>query len=563
MHLKCAKICAERERKVVIDMETLLLDGNSPEDVRRAGMILQSGGLAAIPTETVYGLAANALDETAVRRIYVTKGRPCDNPLIVHICDFSQLAPLVREVSEAARKLADTFWPGPLTIILPKSSVISSTVSGGLDTVAVRFPSHPVARAVIRAAGVPLAAPSANLSGQPSPTTFAHVRADLTGKVEALVDGGDCGVGVESTVVTLAGEVPLLLRPGGVTLSQLCSVLGRVDVDPAVLHRLETGKKAASPGMKYKHYAPKADVTLVDASPEKFADYVNLKPGCTALCFHEDVPFLHVPYLDCGSRYNGGEQAHRLFTLLHRLDEQGAEKVYAHAPSQKGVGLAVYNRLIRAAGFQLVRLAPMVLGLTGPSGGGKSTAAEVLRQAGWAVVDCDALTHSPAVYDDACIRELWEAFGKGIAPNGILDRRALARAAFSSPECHKKLEEITFPRIVRAVRLQLNQAATMGFEAVALDAPTLFESGLDSACTRILAVTAPEQERLARLRKRDGLTDEQAAQRFSAQHPDEFYVDRADYEIENRVGTDFSKALAPVLQELEGAGEWKEFRENI
>ncbi len=545
-------------------METLLLDGSRPEDVRRAGEILQSGGLAAIPTETVYGLAANALDETAVRRIYVTKGRPGDNPLIVHICDFSQLSPLVREVPEAAKQLARAFWPGPLTIILPKSDMISSAVSGGLDTVAVRFPSHPVAQAVIRAAGVPLAAPSANLSGRPSPTTFAHVKADLTGRVEALVDGGDCCVGVESTVVTLAGEIPRLLRPGGVTLSQLRSVLGRVDVDPAVLHRLEAGEKAASPGMKYKHYAPKADVTLVDASPEKFADYVNSKPDCTVLCFHEDVPFLHdIPYLDCGSRYDGAEQAHRLFTLLHRLDELGAEKVYAHAPSQKGVGLAVYNRLIRAAGFQMVRLEPMVLGLTGPSGGGKSTVAEVLRRAGWAVIDCDALTRSSAVYDDACIRELREAFGAEIAPNGVLDRRALAWAAFSSPERHKMLEAITFPRIIRAVRLQLNKAMMLGFGAVALDAPTLFESGLDSACTRILAVMAPKSERLARLRERDGLTDEQAAQRFSAQYPDKFYVDRADYAINNTTGTDFLKDLALVLRELEGSEKWKELRENV
>ena len=238
-----------------------------------------------IPTETVYGLAANALDGATVKKIYAAKGRPSDNPLIVHISQFSQLAPLVREVPQAAKKLADAFWPGPLTIILPKSDLVPQETSGGLSTVAVRCPSHPTARAVIDAAGVPLAAPSANLSGKPSPTTFRHVQEDLTGRVDALFDGGDCAVGVESTVLTLAEGTPRILRPGGITLSQLQSVLGNVEVDPAVLHQLEQGKKAASPGMKYKHYSPKADVVIVDASPEEYVRYVNKKGDGWALCF--------------------------------------------------------------------------------------------------------------------------------------------------------------------------------------------------------------------------------------------------------------------------------------
>ena len=207
-------------------METLLLSDRCAGDIRKAGEILRRGGLVAIPTETVYGLAANALDGEAVKRIYQAKGRPSDNPLIVHISDFSQLAPLVREVPEAAKRLAAVFWPGPLTIILPKSDLVPTTTSGGLDTVAVRCPSHPTARAVIDAAGVPLAAPSANLSGKPSPTTFRHVQEDLTGRVDALLDGGDCAVGVESTVLTLAQGTPRILRPGGITLAKLRSVLG-------------------------------------------------------------------------------------------------------------------------------------------------------------------------------------------------------------------------------------------------------------------------------------------------------------------------------------------------
>ena len=376
------------------DLYVYLLD--RPQDLKKAGELLRAGGLVAIPTETVYGLAANALDGAAVKAIYQAKGRPSDNPLIVHICDFGQLSPLVREVPEAAKQLAQAFWPGPLTIILKKSDLVPAETSGGLDTVAVRFPAHPVAQAVIREAGVPLAAPSANLSGRPSPTTFAHVEEDLTGRVDALVDGGDCAVGVESTVITLAEGVPKVLRPGGVTVAQLREVLGRVEVDPAVLHKLEEGKRAASPGMKYKHYAPQAQVYLVDASPEDYETYVNQQGDGTALCFDEDAPHLIVPFVSYGGRYDGAKQAHLLFSALHYLDQVGAKKAYARMPAKRGVGLAVYNRLIRAAAFRVLRPRPcLTVGLVGPSGAGKSTVAKLLAQGGCAVIDCDALTGTP------------------------------------------------------------------------------------------------------------------------------------------------------------------------
>lgn len=531
-------------------MDTLFLDGENKHDIDRAGAILRGGGLVAIPTETVYGLAANALDPQAVKKIYQAKGRPSDNPLIVHICDFSQIFPLVREVPEAAERLAKAFWPGPLTIILPKSDLVPRETSGGLETVAIRFPAHPAAQAVIRAAGVPLAAPSANLSGQPSPTRFAHVKRDLTGRVEALLDGGDCGVGVESTVLTLAAGTPRLLRPGGVTLEQLRAVLGEVEVDPAVLHKLEEGKKAASPGMKYKHYAPKADVTLVDASPAGFADYVNRQSGCHALCFDEDISGLQVPYLSYGGRYDGAAQAHSLFSALMRLDEMGAKRVLAHMPSKRGVGLAVYNRLIRAAGFQTVAPeSPVLVGLTGPSGAGKSTVAELLRKGGWEVIDCDALTHSPAVYNEECVRGLQAAFGEYIAPNGVLDRKALAQRAFSSPREKERLEQIVFPYILRALDAAVAKAAGQGFRVAALDAPTLFEAGLDRRCARILVVTAPREERLQRILRRDGLAVSEAEQRLAAQHDESFYTARADWVIENGgAGEDSLRlALKPVL----------------
>ena len=326
--------------------------------IARAGELLRVGKLVAIPTETVYGLAANALDGKAVANIFAAKGRPMDNPLIVHIAHLNEILPLVKEFPDRARALAEAYWPGPMTIILPKADCIPNEVSAGLSTVAVRFPSHPAAQAVIRVAGVPLAAPSANSSGKPSPTCAEHVLLDLDGKIDAVLDGGDCGVGVESTVVTLAAEHPRLLRPGGVTPEQLRCVLGDLEIDPAVTHRLAEGQKAISPGMKYKHYAPSANVTILRSTAKAYLDYVNAHAaeGTFALCFEEDEEKLQVPFVSYGKESDSASQAHLLFDALRLLDERGAKIVYARCPSQEGVGLAVYNRLIRAAGFSFLNL---------------------------------------------------------------------------------------------------------------------------------------------------------------------------------------------------------------
>ena len=304
----------------------------------------------------MYGLATNAFDEKAVAKIFKAKGRPQDNPLIVHISSFEEIRELVSAVPEAAKKLADAFWPGPLTIILPKSRKIPDAVSAGLPSVAVRMPSHPVARAVIARAGVPLAAPSANLSGSPSPTNAGTVFDDMQGRIPLILDGGGSRVGVESTVITLCTEVPRVLRPGGVTVEQLRAVLGAVEVDDAVLHQLKAGEKAASPGMKYKHYAPRADITIVRGSLAQFRQYVAEQAAdAFVLCFAgEERYFPHaVPY---GAAESDSEQANRLFDALRELDALGAKTVYARCPSLDGVGLAVYNRLIRAAGFRLIDL---------------------------------------------------------------------------------------------------------------------------------------------------------------------------------------------------------------
>lgn len=334
---------------------TRLLKGDD-EGIAEAGALLKNGELVGIPTETVYGLAANALDGEAVGHIFEAKGRPQDNPLIVHITEFNEIKPLVEEIPESARKLAKAYWPGPLTMIFRHSPIIPHQVSAGLDTVAIRMPSHTVARAIIKAAGVPLAAPSANLSGSPSPTTAARVLADMNGRIPAIVDGGDCSVGVESTVINLTGTVPCLLRPGGITLEMLQAVLGEVDVNPAVTAKLANGAVAASPGMKYKHYAPKAHVILVKGTPEAYRKYVNAHAAAdvTAMCFDGEEKGLTVSFVTYGRRDDSVAQAHQVFETLRELDDRGAHTVYCACPSADGVGLAVYNRLLRAAGFEVI-----------------------------------------------------------------------------------------------------------------------------------------------------------------------------------------------------------------
>ncbi|MBE6886325.1 MAG: threonylcarbamoyl-AMP synthase [Oscillospiraceae bacterium] len=340
--------------------KTLLLRAEEPfsacDDIGTAARLLAEGGVVAIPTETVYGLAADAFNGDAVAAIFAAKGRPQDNPLIVHISEPEQMSRLAAEVTDTARLLADAFWPGPLTMILPKRQEVLSCVTGGLDTVAIRCPSHPVAREVIRQAGTPLAAPSANRSGSPSPTTFDHVLADMQGRVEAILDGGSCGVGVESTVLDLTCQPPMILRPGGITAEMLREVLGEVAVNHAVYQELERGEKAASPGMKYKHYAPTAEVILIDGDLERFVSLLPADPpaGTYALCFDGEEEAIPLPCLSCGGETDPSAQARELYAALRKLDELGARRAYARMPSKDGMGLAVYNRLIRAAAFRIL-----------------------------------------------------------------------------------------------------------------------------------------------------------------------------------------------------------------
>lgn len=514
---------------------TRILDAENEYDIIEAGRILREGGLVAIPTETVYGLAGNALNPSVAAEIYRVKGRPSDNPLIVHVTDMGELDPLVEEIPENARKLAEAFWPGPLTIIFRKSGVVPKETTGGLQTVAIRMPSHPAARAVIRAAGVPLAAPSANLSGLPSPSAFEHICDDLDGRVEAIMNGGDCSVGVESTVITLVTEVPRVLRPGGVSVEQLRAVIGRVDVDPAVIEKPAENARVSSPGMKYKHYAPKANITIIDASPEDYAELVNSDDGVSALCFEEDLCRIKRPAVTFGREDDALSQAHELFGALHKLDDISAERVFARMPKKTGVGLAVYNRLIRAAGFNIyVPKQDMVVGLTGQTGAGKSTVSKLMEKYGCRIIDCDSITRRPDLYTGECLEKLQNAFGYDIIDgNGVLDRRKLAGRAFADRDSTERLNSITHPVIMDRLRREIEDSLESGAKCVVLDAPTLFEAGANVLCRRVISVLADGDVRLHRIMQRDGITQAEAEKRMSAQHDDAFYADRSDAVLNN------------------------------
>ena len=338
-------------------MKTERLDArNDPAAaISRAAEILRAGGIVAIPTETVYGLAARADNPKAISDVFAAKGRPQDNPLIVHISDLSELDGVARDIPQTAFTCAEHFWPGPFTMILPRGAEVDPQVSAGLETVAVRMLSDNIARAIIRAAG-PLAAPSANTSGKPSPTTAERVLEDLDGKIDAVVLAGECTVGVESTVVSLVARPPRLLRPGGVTAEQLRELIPELEIDAAVMSEPKSGERVASPGMKYKHYAPATQTYLVEGSSEDFVRYVNSVPDRVAVCFDEELPAVDGKKLSYGSAGDDSAHAHRIFEVLREVDGFGAGSAYVHAPDKKGIGLAVYNRLVRAAAFRVIKL---------------------------------------------------------------------------------------------------------------------------------------------------------------------------------------------------------------
>lgn len=353
--------------------ELIKIDVNVPDWDRHldhAAEVLRAGGLVAFPTETVYGLGANALDACAVESVYRAKGRPSDNPLIVHIAETDALPGLVSSIPAAAPGLMEAFWPGPLTLVMPKSDRISSGITAGLDTVAIRMPSHPIALALIKKAGIPVAAPSANSSGRPSPTLARHVMEDMNGKVDIIIDGGSSMVGVESTVLDLTAEPPVILRPGGVTQEQLQKFIKAVATDPSLSKGAADQAIPRSPGMKYRHYAPKAAMLLVQGPYERVVSEIGRR---AELCVREGTatgilttdetaafyePSLHTScrFLSMGSRLHPETLASNLFKCLREFDEKEVDLILAEAPETDGIGTAVMNRMVKAAGGNIIKV---------------------------------------------------------------------------------------------------------------------------------------------------------------------------------------------------------------
>lgn len=341
------------------------VDDIDREVMEEASLVLRRGGMVAFPTETVYGLGADALDGKASAKIYAAKGRPSDNPLIVHISDIEQLENLVREIPDNARKLMDAFWPGPLTLVFKKSKSVPDGTTGGLDTVAVRMPNHNVALELIRTSKVAIAAPSANTSGRPSPTTAKHVEDDLTGKIDMIIDGGAVGIGIESTIVDVTSDIPVVLRPGYITMDMIEEVVGSVSIDKAITGPLSSDVKPKAPGMKYKHYAPKADLIMFEGELDKVVEHINfltdkniksaIKTGIIASEETKDM-YKNGEILMIGSRNNEDTIAHNLYGVLRKFDDMNVDVIYGETFDDNRLGQAIMNRLLKAAGYHVEKV---------------------------------------------------------------------------------------------------------------------------------------------------------------------------------------------------------------
>ena len=507
------------------------------DQITAAADILRQGGLVAIPTETVYGLGANALDEAAVHKIFEAKGRPQDNPLIIHVPGPQWLPRYCEDVPPLAYTLARKFWPGPLTMILKRKKVVPDATTAGLDTVGVRCPDHQVTLAIIREAGVPIAAPSANTSGRPSCTCAADCLEDMEGKIDAVVDGGPCQVGVESTIVDLTCDPPRLLRPGGMPLEALEEVVGPLTVDKAVTEPLKDGEQPKAPGMKYRHYAPKAPVTVVTGPAEASARTIEqlAKPGDGVICFDEFAGRFDQQTVEClGPSRDKRIQAQRVFDALRAFDSKDVQQIYAQCPDSQGLGLAIGNRLKKAAGFKTIAAdqKKVVIGITGGTGSGKTSALNAIRDLGGVVIDCDAVYHE-MLDQDAELRHAIEVKFHGVFnSDGSLNRKKLGELVFENKERMAQLNEVIYQFLVPEVQRRAREG-----NLTAIDAINLIESGVGELCDRTVAVTAPAELRVRRIMARDRIDERYARMRISAQKSDEFYRSKCDCELSNTADT--------------------------
>ena len=508
------------------------------DQISAAADILRQGGLIGIPTETVYGLGANALDEDAVRKIFEAKGRPQDNPLIIHIPGPQWLPRYCEDVPPLAYTLARKFWPGPLTMILKRKKIIPDATTAGLDTVGVRCPDHQVTLAIIRESGVPIAAPSANTSGRPSCTTAADVMEDMEGKIDAVVDGGPCQVGVESTIIDLTCEPPRLLRPGGLPLEALEDVAGPIAVDRAVTQQLKEGEQPKAPGMKYRHYAPKAPVTVVTGPAASSARTIQhlAQPGDGVICFDEFATLFDQQVVEhLGPSQDKRIQAQRVFDALRAFDSTDVPQIYAQCPDSQGLGLAISNRLKKAAGFKTIAAEErkVILGITGGTGSGKTSALNAIRDLGGTVIDCDAVYHKMVAENQELRHAIEVKFHGVFNSDGSLNRKKLGELVFENKERMEQLNEVIYRFLVPEVQRLCQE----GGDLVAIDAINLVESGADSICDKTIAITAPMELRVRRITARDGIDERYARMRISAQKSDEFYRGKCDYELSNTAET--------------------------
>ena len=532
-------------------METLLLSADQPGTAETAAKLIKEGSLVAIPTETVYGLGADGLNPEAVARIFVAKGRPQDNPLILHVADAADMEKFCHSIPAEAYALAEAFWPGPLTMVLPARDCVPKCTTAGLPTVAVRCPDNAATRAIIRLAGVPIAAPSANISGKPSTTTAQHVLHDHNGRIAAIVDGGPCRVGVESTIIDLTDERPRLLRPGGITVEAMSAILGDIVIDKAVTGTVSGDAVVKAPGMKYKHYAPACRVLIVDGDIPAAVSYVqaHFQPGNRVLCFEEELEaFASFSPLAYGRREDPDSLLAGLFAALRQVDDPAIGTVFARCPAGAGKALAVQNRLEKAAGFCRVnpRKKSIVIGITGGTGCGKTTALNAIRELGGQVIDCDKVYHRLLEQDNALLNAIENRF-PGVVEHTGLNRKKLAAIVFSDKQALLDLNRITHKAVKKAVLEEISPVPGV----VAIDAIELFDGGLAELCDATVAVTAPLEDRIRRLMLRDTLSRQEALARIGAQKPESYFCEHCTYTLEN-TGTkdDFLKKCLAFFYNL-------------